>query len=76
MMDTLLSIARSWCTLDSDESPLNELQEWVRQRNETIAVSIRKIGLEETGTWFYEKKQDAFVIRNTVFFRSPAISRR
>ena len=56
MTDTLLSIARSWCTLDSDESPLNELQEWVRQRNETIAVSIRKISLEETGTWFYEKK--------------------
>ena len=69
MTDTLLSIARSWCTLDSDDSPLNELQEWVRQRNETIAVSIRKISLEETGTWFYEKKTGCICNQEHSFFQ-------
>lgn len=68
MTDTLLSIARSWCVQDSAIHPLEELLEWINERNKTVAVEIHKIGLEESDFWFYDEKNGYICNRNHSFF--------
>lgn len=68
MTDTLLSIARSWCVQDSAINPLEELLEWINERNKTVAVEIHKIRLEDSDFWFYDEKNGCICNRNHSFF--------
>ncbi len=62
MNDTLLSIARSWCAPESPVNSTAELLEWIRSRNETAVVDIRKTSLEACSPWFYDREEGC--IRN------------
>lgn len=62
MTDTLLSIARSWQTKDSEINSTPELLSWIETRNRETAVEISKISLEQCAPWFYDGAEG--VIRN------------
>lgn len=68
-MDQVLSqIARSWSVTDSSLHSTEELLDWVRERNETVAVEIHKVSPEPDGFWFYDREEGRIRNRNRSFF--------
>lgn len=68
MKNTLLSIARSWYTTESSVNSTAELLEWVKERNETVAVDIHKTWPEPDSFWFYDESEGRIRNRNRSFF--------
>lgn len=68
MRETLLSIARSWGVTESIQNSTKELLDWVRTRNETVAVDIHKVMPEPEGFWFYDREEGRIRNRNRSFF--------
>lgn len=62
MNETLLSIAHSWTVTDSSVCPTEDILDWVRERNRTVAVDIFKISLEQCQPWFVDEEEGC--IRN------------
>ena len=62
MNDTLISIAKSWCCLESAVSPSSDLLAWITRRNTETMVEIRKIDLTACAPWFYDQQEGC--IRN------------
>lgn len=62
MSDTLHSIAHSWTVSDSTICSTDEILEWVRERNRTVAVDIFKISPEKCNPWFLDEEEGC--IRN------------
>lgn len=61
MTNTLLSIAKSWCTLDGVKS-MDEINAWIEARNRTVKVDIRKNPAGGEPAWFYDREEGC--IRN------------
>lgn len=68
MNDTLLSITRSWYAAESPVNSTAELLEWVKARDETVAVDIHKAPLEPEGFWFYDRDEGRIRNRDRSFF--------
>ncbi|RKJ53525.1 dNDP-4-keto-6-deoxy-glucose-2,3- dehydratase [bacterium 1XD42-1] len=68
MNNTLGAIARSWCILDSKINSINEILDWVRERNKTIQVEIHKVTLEQCAPWFYDRSEGCIRNQNHSFF--------
>jgi len=68
MNDTLFSIAQSWCAGESSLNCTEELLDWIRKRNETIAVEIQKIAFPKDGFWFYDYENGCIRNQNSSFF--------
>lgn len=68
MNNTLGAIARSWCILDSKINSINEILDWVRERNKTIQVEIHKVTLEQCAPWFYDRSEGCIRNQNHGFF--------
>lgn len=75
MSDTLLSIARSWHTLEGLWS-MEEISRWIEERNRTVKVDIRKNPAGGEPAWFYDPKEGC--IRNAAhsFFTIAGMRRR
>ena len=54
-MNTLHSIAKSWCTPDSPTNSIDEILSWIQKRNKAVEVKIHKTTLEPKGFWFYDR---------------------
>ena len=52
--DTLYAIAKSWVLTGGELHHTEEILEWVKTRNATVAVDIRKNTLSESNFWFYD----------------------
>ena len=68
MNETLFSIARSWYTKDSAVNSTADLLEWIRSRNETAVVNIRKTNLEDCAPWFYDRENGCIRNEQSSFF--------
>ena len=68
MNETLISIARSWCTRESKVNSTADLLEWIRSRNETAAVDIKKTTLEACSPWFYDREEGCIRNEQRSFF--------
>ena len=68
MNDTLLSLARSWSSLDSGVNSTAELLTWIKRRNAETAVDIRKISLENSAPWFLDRAEGCIRNRDRTFF--------
>ena len=68
MRDTLYAAARSWSTGQGVHT-IQELLDWVRKRNETVYVDIKKIPIPEGDFWFYDRREGSLHNRNHSFFR-------
>lgn len=68
MTDTLISIARSWYTTESQLNSIETLLNWVQERNKTVAVEIHKISLSACAPWFYDRQEGCIRNENRSFF--------
>lgn len=68
MNQTLFSIAKSWGVIESVVNSIEELLEWIGQRNETVAVEIHKVPPESDGFWFYDRDEGRICNQNRSFF--------
>lgn len=67
MTDTLFMIAESWFRSEGI-CKTQELLDWVRERNENIAVEIHKTSLTDGGFWFYDREEGCIRNQNRSFF--------
>ncbi len=75
MNQTLLSIARSWYTTEGIHT-LDEILEWVRGRNETVSVEIRKNPDGGEPAWFYDREEGCIRNQSHSFFTIRGLRRK
>lgn len=68
MNETLLSIVKSWCTVESGENTIDELRAWIQQLNDNTKVDIQKISLSDSSPWFYDPEEGCIRNMNRSFF--------
>jgi len=68
MNKTLLSIAESWHTVESPLNTTQKLLEWIKERNQTVAVEIHKTRMEPDSFWFYDREEGRIRNRTRSFF--------
>lgn len=68
MQKTLYSIAQSWACTDSACNSLQDIFTWIKERNNSVTVDIRKTELEDGGFWFYDHDEGCIRNRNRSFF--------
>ncbi len=68
MNKTIYSIAQSWCETEKCLHREEEILEWIRHRNENLAVEIKKTPMEENDFWFYDKESGCIRNRSNSFF--------
>lgn len=68
MSNTLYKIARSWCEKESSVNSTDEILAWIRERNETVHVSIFKNRLEDSDAWLYDENEGRICNKNRSFF--------
>lgn len=68
MEQTLLSIAKSWCGSGSSLYTIQDILEWVHERNSILTVEIRKIHPENQTAWFYDTEEGCIHNQNHSFF--------
>ncbi len=67
-MDLIADIVRSWhCCADDGE--IAEILDWIGKKNNSLAVNIKKIGLSESGFWFYDDCTGEIRNKNNSFFQ-------
>ncbi|TGE33791.1 NDP-hexose 2,3-dehydratase family protein [Desulfosporosinus sp. Sb-LF] len=69
MNKTIIQIVESWANIAGNVNTTENILEWVRQRNQEIAMSIQKVALEESDFWFYDQKEGIIVNKNQSFFQ-------
>lgn len=69
MCNTLQKLAQSWATPESALNSTAEILDWIRQRNETVRVEIRKIGLEDCAPWYWDEAEGSIRNSSGSFFR-------
>ena len=67
MTDTLRLMAESWCRTDGVHN-LDDLKEWVHQRNQMVRVEINKNRLEDSNDWYYDKTEGCIRNKKRSFF--------
>lgn len=79
MNNTLLSIAKSWCTVESSVNTTADLLAWTAQRNAETEVKIHKIDISACMPWFYDDSEGIIRNQNRSFFtiagcKGPGVS--
>ena len=76
MMDqTILSIVRSWSETNHCMHELPDILEWIRLRNETVTVDIKKSRLEDSDNWYYSPDEGCIRNKSGSFFKITGIRR-
>ena len=76
MTDTLYKIAESWTICNSCLNDTEDLLSWIRKRNETVAVAIRKNRLSDSEFWAYDSEKGTIHNRNNSFFSISGFRRQ
>lgn len=66
--ELLYEVALSWSLPDSGINKLSEIHSWIKARSSKINVNISKIGLDESGFWFYDSDLGRIRNKNNSFF--------
>lgn len=67
-MNLICDILQSWSCC-ADNSEIADILDWVDQKNKDLVVNIRKIGLPESGFWFFDEKTGEIRNKNNSFFQ-------
>ncbi len=68
MNSTLLKLAESWTIKNSSVSKLDDILEFIKERNETTEVEIKKINLADCDPWFYDEVDGSIHNEDKSFF--------
>ncbi len=75
MDQTILSIVRSWSETNHCIHELPDILEWIRLRNETVTVDIKKSRLEDSDNWYYSPDEGCIRNKSGSFFKITGIRR-
>lgn len=75
MKNTLHMIVKSWFN-ENGICSTQELIEWIRNRNKTVAVEIHKSSLNSDGFWFYDRIEGCIRNQNRSFFSISGFQQR
>lgn len=65
---SLLQICESWVTTEGTIHSLDEILNWIADKNRETKVSIDKISLAQMNDWFYDEKEQGIVNHAHTFF--------
>lgn len=65
-------LCESWASLDGNES-IEQILQWIKEKNENLYVSIKKINLQECGSWKYDNIDGTIKNGNNSFFSISGI---
>lgn len=67
--NTLYSVIKSWGIVEETGSSMQEILDWVSNRNETATVSIQKSCLSKSPFWFYDEQKGTIRNKDNSFFQ-------
>lgn len=67
-MKQICNLMQSWSMDDQGLHSMNEILDWVEERNRTVQVRIDKTILEPDGFWYYSEETGRIQNRNQSFF--------
>lgn len=65
---TLIELVESWQNLDHADMSLDEIKEWISDRNDENTVNIQKINFYGDGQWKYSQKFKGIINAKHAFF--------
>jgi oxidase EvaA len=63
----------SWLGETPGVNRIENILDWISERNKTVLVDIKKIPLEASNSWYYDESSGRIVNRNRSFFRIAGI---
>ncbi len=66
--DTIYSIAKSWTVNEGVVNKTEDILAWVKDKNQTVEVDIKKNKLSESTFWFYDEQTGTIHNKNNSFF--------
>lgn len=67
-MYNIEELIESWSNEKGNVNTTAEIIEWINLLNETVEVDIKKIKLEDSNFWYYDKKNGSIVNKTNSFF--------
>lgn len=67
-MNQMLKMMQSWAMDDQGLHSMNEILDWIEERNRTVRVRIDKTILKPDGFWYYSEESGKIQNRNQSFF--------
>lgn len=68
-MNLTYEIMKSWADRDGNVSSLEEIRQWINQRNSRLKVNIEKIDFSYNGFWHYDPTDGYIRNENNSFFQ-------
>ena len=68
MNNTVSLIYQSWFENDSSTNSSEDILSWIEELNNNVSVSIKKAGLQDTDSWYYNSDSGEIVNTNQSFF--------
>ena len=68
MNNTVSLIYQSWFENDSSTNSSEDILSWIEDLNNNVSVSIKKAGLQDTDSWYYNSDSGEIVNTNQSFF--------
>lgn len=65
---SLIQICESCVTIEGTINSLDDILNWVQDKNREIQVSINRIHLSDMDSWYYDKSEGGIVNRSHTFF--------
>lgn len=72
-MSDLLKLVQSWKKVEGNIETLDEILDWVEEKNKTVSVHIEKSGLGSDDIWFYDAAEGCIRNRSRSFFSITGI---
>lgn len=67
-MYNIEELIESWSNENGNVNTTAEIIEWINLLNETVEVDIKKIKLEDSNFWYYDKENGSIVNKTNSFF--------
>lgn len=66
--DVLYDLVKSWTITEGTLYTTDSILSWIKERNDTVGVDIKKIGLSSSQSWFYDELNGTIHNQNNSFF--------
>lgn len=73
--NSLIQIIESWSITEDVINPTDEILQWIKQKNESIHVEIKKVNYDYNGDWHYDKLSGKIVNQSKTFFSISGIKK-
>lgn len=72
-MSNLLKLVQSWKNIEGNIETLDEILNWIEEKNKTVSVHIEKSALGPDDFWFYDTAEGSIHNRSRSFFSITGI---